>query len=297
MRGGQHDAAGVPGAARDVRQEIAQSLARLHKLAEEAARQAEAVDELPVPVARVRIDEGRGGSVCVLRANLLCEPVMQVIRDEQQVLRLLEQLRLLLLHGKKLVNRVENLLLDAGARVELLLGEDFEQLFVHAVGAVVAVAHRVAQAAAVPADQHEVHRPRVDAHGRRDLSDFGAVRKALHDLIEQAVHIPAAAAALLFRPVREAPDLLGEQAALLHPAKQHFPAGGADVHGKADLRHIHSPFLPAARRADPGGPRPFLALFYPRKTEKERTRLAKKLRPYLWAPARAIRRYSRGLMP
>ena len=46
---------------------------------------------------------------------------MQVIRDEQQVLRLLEQLRLLLLHGKKLVNRVENLLLDAGARVKLLL--------------------------------------------------------------------------------------------------------------------------------------------------------------------------------
>ena len=155
-----------------------------------------------------------------------------------------EKLGLLFLHREQLINGVENLFLNAGARVELLFGEKLPQVLVHPCRAVIAIGHSVAEAVSVLIQKHEINAPGIHAHTRRNLADLGTAAQSCLDLGKQRVRIPAATSVFLLRPIGEAPDLFQAKLAVLHPAKLHFPAGRSDINGQIICFHTPLPSPP-----------------------------------------------------
>ena len=127
-------------------------------------------------------------------------PVVQIFRNHQEAVGTVENLRLRLADGRELVDRVENLLLDAAPAVELRFRYRLVDDIIHALRAAVAIRDRTAEHIPLCVEQYEIHTPRIDADARRDTLQALALPKARDNFVEQAVEIPAKMAVALFQP-------------------------------------------------------------------------------------------------
>ena len=213
MRGGQHDLRVEADRRLHGGREAAQRRAGHLQLAEDAAREAELVDHLPVPVLRARVDEVARRGVRVLVRHLAREDEVQVLRHHQEALRLLELLGMLLLERGELVDRVEEHLLDAAAGVELVGGDRGVHKRVRTFRAGVAVGHHVGAGQALLVKKNEVHAPGIDADRGGDLADLLALGDALQRASGERLVVPAVVPVLADLGVVEA----------VHLFKNHLP--------------------------------------------------------------------------
>ena len=144
-----------------------------------------------------------------------------------------------LFHRHQLVNGVEALLLDAGAGVKLLHGDEFGYFPVHAGGAGIPVGNRVPQHLSILIQQDEIHAPGVDAHGGRDLPQFLAAFHAVYDLCKEPFKIPAEMAVFFRNAVFKAVDLLQDDFPVLDGAQNVAAAGRADIHSQCIASFHH----------------------------------------------------------
>ena len=140
-----NDACGVADLLLDSGFHGAQVGAGHHDVAEDAARDVELVQDGLVPVLRACVQQAGGGSVGVLVGLGAGKQEGQVIGDHQERFGGSQLLWMLALQCQQLVDGVERLALDARAAVYRIVRHDFVGHGVHAVGALVAVSHGIAQ--------------------------------------------------------------------------------------------------------------------------------------------------------
>ena len=212
---------------------------------EDAARQAQLFDQCIVPVPAVRAHQRRGAGVRVLIGGHAAEQVVQVIGHHQERFGGGQLLRVLLFERHKLVDRVERLVLDAGAGVVVGKGQAvflFQRL-ADALGALVTVGDGVTDALIVRIQQHKIDGPGVDADGRGGKACVVRSLQAVDDLFREGVDVPAEVAVLAVDAVFEAVDLLQGDLSVLHGACDVPPAGRADVDCQCTGLHKLSPSL------------------------------------------------------
>ena len=115
---------------------------------EDPARQAEPLQQRIVPVFAVCADQRRCAGVGILIGGHAAEQVVEVVRHHQKHFGGCQLLGVFLLEGHKLVDRIERLVLDAGAGIMLGKGQAvllFKRL-ADALGALIAVGHGIADA-------------------------------------------------------------------------------------------------------------------------------------------------------
>ena len=212
---------------------------------EDAARQTQLFDQCIVPVPAVRAHQRRGAGVRVLIGGHAAEQVVQVIGHHQERFGGGQLLRVLFFERHQLVDRVERLVLDAGAGVVVGKGQAvflFQRL-ADALGALVAVGDGVADALIVRIQQHKIDGPGVDADGRGGKTCVVCSLQAVDDLLREGVDVPAEVAVLAVDAVFEAVDLLQGDFSVLHGAYDVPPAGRADVDCQCTGLHKLSPSL------------------------------------------------------
>jgi len=215
---------------------------------EDVPGEAEAGDQLLVPVPRVGVDELARRGDRVLGPDLAGQEVGKQVGHHQELVRDFELRVVLEPHREQLEERVELQKREPRQPEDLLLREDFKRLFHRAVGAPVPVVDGDAREAAALVDQAEVDAPGVDADRvDRDAQLRRAVQRDLH-LVEQPRRVPRKAADQIHRVVRKAVQL-GKLDLLAVEAAQHRPpARRAEVKSqKVVLPHHRSSPSPAAR--------------------------------------------------
>ena len=217
--------------------QVADDRARHGQFAEELFRKSQHIDELVIPGLGSRVDQVRAGRVRVFLFHHAGELIVKIVRDHQHCLSPLELLRMFFLKSHELVDRVEELLLDAGARVELLRGNDFVHKFVGFFGAAVSVGDGVADRISVLVDQDEIYGPGVNADGLRYFASLFAGLKTSENSAPEIVHIPAVVAVLVYLFVVKAVHLFQNNSAVLDMAENVAAAGCADVNRKIVFCH------------------------------------------------------------
>ena len=135
--------------------------------------------------------------------------------------------RVLFFERHQLVDCVELLVLDAGAGVMLGKGQTVVTLqrLAHALGALIAVSHGIADTLAVSVQQHKVHGPGINADGRGCVPGIVGGFQAVHHFCRQGVNIPAEVAVYAADAVLKPVDLLQADFAVLHGADNVPPTG------------------------------------------------------------------------
>ena len=87
-----------------------------------------------------------------------CQPICKIIRNEQQIRRLLKILRMLLLQRQKLIDRIELLLLYARPLIKALLIRHG----LKAVSAAVAIADSIPYHPTILVQENEIDSPGID---------------------------------------------------------------------------------------------------------------------------------------
>ena len=121
-----------------------------------------------------------------------------------------------LLYSHKLVDCIEDLFLDAGPCIQVVLRDNLVHFLVHAFCAAVSVSHRIAEDVVVFVQQHIVNSPCVDPHGYRNLADLFTLFQSVLDLRDQAFHIPAERTVLIVHSVRKTVHFLELHLPVLH---------------------------------------------------------------------------------
>ena len=193
---------------------------------EQPLRQTQGGEKLPVKLSGFRVHQAHGGGVGVLPGLPAAEAVHQVFRHHQQVRDPLQPAPFQVV--AELVDGVEGLELDAGAAVEGVEGRLFVDLPQDRPGAGVPVGV-AGPDRRVPPQQDVVHPPGVDGETFEPgkLPEGGV--NARPDRALQSLHVPDEVALPLPHTVGEAEDLLCLYGAVLLPAHDVPPAGGADV--------------------------------------------------------------------
>ena len=132
---------------------------------------------------------------------------------------MLELLRMFFLQGHELVDRVEELLLDAHLFVEELCGDGFIYDRVHALCAPVVVGDRVADKLVIFIEKDKIDGPGVDADRLRDLPERFQGLEATEDSGPEVVHVPAVMPVLMDLLIVEAEDLFKDDFSVFHAAK------------------------------------------------------------------------------
>ena len=206
---------------------------------EDAARQAEPLQQRIVPVFAVCADQCRCTGVGILIGGHAAEQVVEVVRHHQEGPGGCQLLGVFLLEGHKLVDRIERLVLDAGAGIMLGKGQAvllFKRL-ADALGALIAVGHGIADALPRLVQQNEIHRPGVNADGCGGKPGVVGSAQAVDDLSGQCVDVPAEVTVLALDAVLKAVDLLQDDPAVLHSADNVPPAGCADIDRQCTSLH------------------------------------------------------------
>ena len=198
----------------------------------------EHLDQLIVPVICLRAYQLSCRGVGVLIFLHASEQEMEIIRDHQDALRLLQVLRMRLFHCHELIDGIKDLLLDPGPSVQLILGDHLIHFLVHALCAAVTVSHGIAKDPVILIEQHIVNAPCVDGHGNRDLANLFTFFKAIFDLRKKTVHIPAEGAVLIVHPVGETVHLFELHLPVLHAGKHVAPAGCPDINSQIISVHL-----------------------------------------------------------
>ena len=235
MGGRQHNLAGKSYLLGDLRQQVSHLCARHQDGLENLLRISQQIDQLVIPVVGLRVDQLSCGRLGILLHLLSCQQEMEIVRNHQHGLRLCKVLGMLFLYCHQLIDRVENLLLNAGSGVEILGRDQLVNLLVHSLGAAVTVGHRIAQHLILLVQQHKVHTPGIDSQAGRNLVLFRALLHTVFDLGEKLLQIPAEVSVHIGHTVVKAVDLLENHLSVLHMAQNVPAAGGADVDSKIIL--------------------------------------------------------------
>ena len=188
MRGSQENLGIKANGLGNFRQQRAHPRAGLRQGAEQPPRKAAAVDQLPIPSARARVQQPRGGGVGILMHALAGEQIVQIFGQEQHFLRGIQLS--CFAQGGQLIDGIKRLLLDTCAGIQRFLIDDAADDFIHALRAAVAIAYRVAQHASLRVQQHKVHAPGVDGYAARGDSLRLRCAQAVQDFGKQPVDIP-----------------------------------------------------------------------------------------------------------
>ncbi len=237
MRGWRDDVhAGQTGALRHGRAQRAELRAGRGDLREDAPRQVELPEQAAGPIALERVQALRGAGDGELGYARAAQCPVQEVRDEEQRVGGGEHVRMRLLVGEQLEERVELHELQAG------LGEDFgarhalERLFHDAVGAGIAVGERLAQHLAPLVQQHVIHAPRVRADGDDAFAELlASEREAGLDFVPEAQHVPAQAVGEEHRAVGEAMDFFELEGLAVPEAGDDAAAFSSEINGEIDL--------------------------------------------------------------
>src|SRR5579862_3232756 len=172
---------------------------------------------------------------------------MEIVRNHQEVARVLDPLRFLLNTSRKLVERVERQKLNPCAPIDLHSRDALLDTLHHAVRPSVSVTHRQSDLAQVLIEQDVVHPPPVDAQTGWP-SECTRQRDVALDLAKNSIQIPTLVIGLLavFRRGAEPAHLAQAPAAIQHLAKHEPPASSAKVDGEASgrfgiIRSTHTP--------------------------------------------------------
>ena len=196
------------------------------------------IDQLVIPVIGLRTDQLPGRSLCILVHLHACKQEVKIVRDHQDRLRLFQIFRMGLFHRHELIDRIEDLLLDAGPRIQIILRDHFIDFLIHSLCAAVTVSDRIAQDMVILIEQHVIHAPGINSHRYRDLADLFTLLQSVFDLGDQAVHIPAKRTVLIVHSVRETVHFLELHLAVLHAGEHVASAGCADINGQIIFLHL-----------------------------------------------------------
>ena len=222
----------------DLRLERPDDGTRHGQFTEQVLRKAQCTDQVHIPGLLPGIDKSGGRSVRVFLLHHSGEQIVQIIRDHQKAPRLLQRLRLLLLQGDQLIDRIEADLLDPGPLVEFFLRDEHLCFFGDPVCPAVPVGNRIGQHLFVLIQQHIVHAPGIDRDGGWDLSKFPAVLQSLQDSLSDVVHVPADMAVSHDLAVVKPSDLFQDHLPILQMSQDVAPAGRSDVNGKIIVLHV-----------------------------------------------------------
>ena len=132
-----------------------------------------------------------------------------------------------LLQRHQLVDCVELLVLDAGAGVMFGKGQTVITLqrLAHALCALIAISHGIADTLAVSVQQHKVHGPGINADGGGGVPGIMGGLQAVHNFSSQGIDIPAQVAVFPSDTIFKAVDLLQGDFTVLHGADNVPPTG------------------------------------------------------------------------
>ena len=145
MCGGRDDVRGVANLRFDFGRHGTQIGAGHNHVAEHVARNVECFQNRTVPLLGTRVHQARCGSVGIFVGLGAGKQEGQVIGNHQERLRVGNLLRMLTLQGQQLVDGVERLALNAGTAIHRIRCHDGIGHGVHAVGALIAIRHGIAQ--------------------------------------------------------------------------------------------------------------------------------------------------------
>ena len=196
------------------------------------------IDQFIIPVVGLRADQLSCRSLRVLILLHTCEQEVEVIRDHQDRLRLFQIFRMGLLYSHELVDRVEDLFLDTGPCIQIILRNNFIYFLVHSLCTAVSVSCCIAQNVVVLIEKNIINAPCIDTHGNRDLADLFTLLETVFDLRDQTLYIPAQRSVLIVHSVRETIHFLKLHLSVFHAGKHMASAGCTDINGQIILFHL-----------------------------------------------------------
>ena len=205
-------------------------------------RKAELTDGLPVPVLRGGIVEHRGRDLGILGLLFAGQEIAKKIRQEQHRLRIFQRHVALAFTAVELIDGVEVLVGDAGARKERREIDDLPgllKILVHCA----AIGARIAKQMAVAVEQAVVHAPGVDADAV-EITDIFLLegKQAKLELIVEIRQIPIEYAVHLDVVIFEAVQLAHFEPVAVELAEDRAAIAGAKVKGKQILHRINLSF-------------------------------------------------------
>ena len=228
--------------------EFPHRLARLGKFAEQRSVISERIENLLVPAMRPGVHHARGRSVGVFLFLHARQAEMKVIGEHQKALRPVQAPAPLVV--KKLVHRIERLVLNARTRIQLGIGH----LPVHrrngALCPPVAVTIHAVDRPVLSVQEHIIHSPGVHAHGSGNLVHLSRFFQAVEDFGKQAVRIPhqtpvplraqrAGRSRKRFRAVGKTVNLFRHHLPAFQMRENMTAGGRADIDCKI-IFHVHS---------------------------------------------------------
>ena len=216
MSSRKNDLALVADLSGDLVREISHDRAGLRDRKEHLCRVSELFDQFIIPVIGVGIYELRRCSVRVLLLLNACQQEVEIIGKHQHCLCGSQNFRLLCLDSHELINCIEDLLLNAGAGIELCLRDNFIYFLVHAGRAAVAVAVGPAAGHIVLVEKHIVDSPCVDAHADRNFAQLFSLFETVLDLREEAVGVPVTVTVNDVHSVLETVDFFQDHLSVFH---------------------------------------------------------------------------------
>ena len=196
------------------------------------------IDQFIIPVVGLRADQLSRRSLCILVFLHPCEQEVEIIRDHQDCFRLFQIFRMGLFYSHELIDRVEDLFLDACPCIQVILRNNFIHFLIHALCAAVAVSHRIAKNVIVLVEENIIHTPCIDTHGNRDLADLLTLFETVFDLRDQALYIPAQRSVLIVHSVRETIHFFKLHLSVFHAGEHMASAGCTDINGQIILFHL-----------------------------------------------------------
>ncbi|MNC15038.1 hypothetical protein D3C75_628380 [compost metagenome] len=166
------------------------NVARMRRCAEPFMRHTRPVEQRFIPVVAVDIHQLRGGCVGVFPVQCASQAEAEIVRDQQGVLDVIDQFRLLFHQRTELIERVKWQELNAGTAVNIFTAQLLERDVHHAIGTAVAVGNRLPDALAFAVNQHVIHTPSVDADAVDSNAFVAGFLQAGTDFIFQRVDIP-----------------------------------------------------------------------------------------------------------
>ena len=228
--GGRENHGGVkPHIRLNLRKEIAQNRPRHGEVMENLIWQTQLGNDLPAPALSLRVYQVGGCGVGVLILFDTSEFEIEVFRDHQHPFGILKLLGMLPLQSHELVNRIEWLVLYAGSGIQFVRWNDCVYILLHSLCAVISVGHRIPDDRIHSIQKHIIHRPGVNSHGFRDLSDSLTLLKTAEDTVPQVIHIPAVVSFPDHLMVVETLHFLQNDFSFLLMAQNVPPGGRADV--------------------------------------------------------------------
>ena len=183
---------------------VANNVAGMGRRTEPVARRAAPVQQIFVPAIAVDIDQLRGGGVGVFPVHVAGQAEAKVVRDQQRVRGLADQLRLLFNQRAQLIKGVKRQKLNAAAAIDFRAAQLGFGVAHQALGAGVAIGNRQADALTRFIQQDIIHAPGIDADAVDQDALFADLLQTAANFPFQAIEIPAVEAIDLLQTIGKA---------------------------------------------------------------------------------------------